>query len=149
MGPENTARVCKHIKHIGAAEGIRMAQGGVVGGTALCHVLMYLAGTISADQQTKVAEELFRDYFEEEKDIFNVPNLVEIGVAAGMERSFVEKGLNDEKAMEEVRKEEREIKGRGFRGVPRYFMGDILIEGAKDSDEFFESLLEIKEGKKE
>jgi predicted DsbA family dithiol-disulfide isomerase len=149
MGPVRAPEIAARLKAIAGGEGILMADNGVVGGTELCHVLLHLAGKISLEQQNKVAEELFRAYFEEAKDIFNAPSLVEAGVAAGMERGALEKGLEDEKALEEVRKEERENKARRGRGVPRFYMGGITIEGAKDMEDFFEAFLQIKEGRVE
>jgi len=149
MGSVRATEVAAHVKSIASGEGILMARNGVVGGTEICHVLLHLAGKISLDQQNKVAEELFHAYFEEAKDIFNAPSLVEIGVAAGMERDAVEKGLKDEEALEEVRKEERENKARRGRGVPRYYMEGITIQGARDLDDFFEAFLQIKEGRVE
>ncbi|KFY40183.1 hypothetical protein V495_05563 [Pseudogymnoascus sp. VKM F-4514 (FW-929)] len=149
MGPVRAPEIAARLKAIAGGEGILMADNGVVGGTELCHVLLHLAGKISLEQQNKVAEELFRAYFEEAKDIFNAPSLVEAGVAAGMERGSLEKGLKDDKALEEVRKEERENKARRGRGVPRFYMGGITIEGAKDMEDFFEAFLQIKEGRVE
>lgn len=149
MGPERAPAIAARLKAIAAGEGILLADDGVVGGTALCHVLLHLAGEIGPEQQNKVAEELFRAYFEEAKDIFNAPNLVEIGVAAGMDRDAVEKGLSDGKALEEVKKEEQENKTRRGRGVPRFYLGKAVIEGAKDMEDFFEVFLQIKEGKDE
>lgn len=149
IGPERAPAIAARLKAIAAGEGILLADDGVVGGTALCHVLLHLAGEISHEQQNKVAEELFRAYFEEAKDIFNAPSLVEIGVAAGMDRDAVEKGLSDGKALEEVKKEEQENKTRRGRGVPRFYLGKTVIEGAKDMEDFFEVFLQIKEGKDE
>ncbi|KFZ00676.1 hypothetical protein V501_10556 [Pseudogymnoascus sp. VKM F-4519 (FW-2642)] len=149
IGPERAPAIAARLKGIAAGEGILLADDGVVGGTALCHVLLHLAGTISLEQQNKVAEELFHAYFVEAKDIFNAPSLVEIGVAAGMERGAVEKGLEDGKALEEVKKEEQENKARRGRGVPRFYLGGKTIEGAKDMEEFFEVFLQIKEGRDE
>ncbi|OBT66258.1 hypothetical protein VE03_04331 [Pseudogymnoascus sp. 23342-1-I1] len=147
IGPERAPAIAARLKAVAGAEGILLSDDGLVGGTALCHVLLLLAGKISPEQQNKVAEDLFRAYFEEARDIFNVPNLVEVGVAAGMERGALEKGLADENALEEVKKEEQDIKTRLGRGVPRFFLGSTMIEGAKDMEDFFEVFLQIKEGK--
>lgn len=149
IGPERAPAIAARIKSIAGAEGILMADDGLVGGTELSHVLLHLAGKISLDQQNKVAEELFHAYFEEAKDIFNAPSLVEVGVAAGMDRGALEKGFKDGKALEEVKKEEQENKARRGRGVPRFYLGAITIEGAKDMEEFFEAILQIKEGRDE
>ncbi|KFY80358.1 hypothetical protein V498_08813 [Pseudogymnoascus sp. VKM F-4517 (FW-2822)] len=149
IGPERAPAIAARIKSIAGAEGILLADDGLVGGTALCHVLLHLAGKISHEQQNKVAEDLFRAYFEEAKDIFNAPSLVEVGVAAGMERGALEKGLADGKALEEMKKEEQEIKTRQGRGVPRFYLGSTTIEGAKDMEDFFEAILQIKEGREE
>lgn len=149
IGPDRAPAIAARIKSIAGAEGILLADDGLVGGTALCHVLLHLAGKISHEQQNKVAEDLFRAYFEEAKDIFNAPSLVEVGVAAGMERGALEKGLADGKALEEMKREEQEIKTRLGRGVPRFYLGSTTIEGAKDMEDFFEAILQIKEGKEE
>ncbi|KFY91723.1 hypothetical protein V500_04495 [Pseudogymnoascus sp. VKM F-4518 (FW-2643)] len=149
IGPERAPAIAARLKSIAGAEGILLADDGVVGGTELCHVLLHLAGKISPELQNKVAEDLFRAYFEEAKDIFNAPSLVEVGVAAGMEKDALEKGLKDAKALEEVKKEEQEIKTRRGRGVPRFYLGSTTIEGAKDMEDFFGALLQIKEGREE
>ncbi|KFY36022.1 hypothetical protein V494_05382 [Pseudogymnoascus sp. VKM F-4513 (FW-928)] len=149
MGPERAPAVQARLKGIAGGEGILLADNGVVGGTALCHVLLHLAGKTSLEQQNKVAEVLFRAYFEEAKDIFNAPALIEFGVEAGMERDAIEKGLKDEKLLEEVKTEERENKARRGRGVPRFYLGKTTIEGAKDMEDFFEVFLQIKEGREE
>lgn len=86
--------------------------------------------------QTRVVEELFKGYFEEERDITSKEFLSAAGVRAGLERAEVEKWLEGDAGGEAV---DREVKtaARFVNGVPNFTIQERFhVNGAQDPEEF-------------
>lgn len=95
--------------------------------------------------QTRVAEELFRAYFEEEKNVTDREVLVQAGVGAGLERSEVERLLDGEEGGKEVDLEAEKARRQLVTGVPYYMVqGQYAVEGADEPETFLEVFEQVK-----
>lgn len=101
--------------------------------------------------QTRVVEELFNAYFENEEDITDVEVLVGRGVRAGLEEGEVREWLESGKGGEEVDREVEEARRRFVTGVPNFTVnGRWEVQGAEEPGAFlrvFEEVKEVEEGK--
>ena len=83
--------------------------------------------------------ELFRAYFEEEKNITDRGVLVEAAAAAGLDTAAVEKFLAGEEGGREVDAEAERARGRLVSGVPFFTIQDrYVVEGAEEPAAFLE-----------
>ena len=73
--------------------------------------------TAGLDVQTKVAQELFRAHFEEEKDITRIEVLVEAGARACLDSKEAKEWLEGNHGAQEVEAEEGEVRKPGVMGV--------------------------------
>lgn len=95
--------------------------------------------------QTRVAEQLFRAYFEEEKNITDREVLVQAAVGAGLERAAVEQLLGSEEGGKEVDLEAERARRQLVTGVPYYMVqGQYAVEGADEPDTFLEVFEQVK-----
>jgi len=147
LGAKGTAEAQQHLQRIGAAESISFKFGGPIGDSRPSHLLLHFAKSKSAEIQTRVAEQLFRAHFEDEKDITATEVLVEAGVKAGLDTNEIVAWLEGGH-LTVVEEEEREVKGRGIKGVPQFVIaGKHRFDGAADVMDLFEAFIEYKEGK--
>ena len=131
---------------VGKDVGINFSFGGKTGNTRDSHRLVQLGKTKGADVQTRVVEELFRSYFENEKDITSHDVLREAGVKAGLPVEEVKGWLNSDKGGQEVDREVMEAQIRGVSGVPNFVLqGKYEIGGAQDGEAFVKVFERVKE----
>jgi predicted DsbA family dithiol-disulfide isomerase len=130
FGKERTAALHERLSQIGRAEGINFKYGGRTGNTRDSHRLVQLGKTKSPQVQTRVIEELFASYFENEKDITSQEVLVEAGVKAGLEEKEVREWLESGKGGPEVDLEVRDAVAGNISGVPvsLLFMAEVEWE---------------------
>jgi len=144
----------------GEGDGIKFSFGGNTGSTRDSHRLLWFAGRKEAEAeadskgsvggvvggiQTRVAEQLFRAYFEEEKNITDLRVLVEAGVGGGLERGEVKKMLDEEIGGEEVDEEAKVAARRLVSGVPYIsIQGKYHVEGADEPETFLEIFEKVK-----
>ncbi|KAJ5364581.1 uncharacterized protein N7496_010294 [Penicillium cataractarum] len=96
--------------------------------------------------QTRVAEKLFRAYFEDEKNITDPRVLLEAGVEAGLDREEVKKLLDSEEGGAEVDSEAKTASRRLVTGVPYFsIQGKYSVEGADEPETFLEVFEQVKE----
>ena len=133
---------------VGKDVGINFSFGGKTGSTRDAHRLAQLGKAKGLDVQTRIVEELFAAYFENEKDITSHEVLREAGVRAGLPEEEVQEWLKSDKGGPEVDREVMEAQVRGVSGVPNFVLQDKYeIGGAQDADAFvncFEKLKEIE-----
>lgn len=152
---------------VGEGEGISFSFGGNTGSTRDSHRLLWFAGRQEAEEasrkptmdeniavvgglQTRVVEQLFRAYFEEEKNITDLKVLVEAAVAAGMDRDVVKKMLDEDIGAEEVDLEAKTAARRLVSGVPYISVqGKYHVEGADEPEAFLEIFDKVKAGEKQ
>ena len=147
MGPEQSARSQKHLNSIGSAEGITFNWNGKTGKTKQSHQLLELARTKSLELQCKVAEELFRLHFEEQRDITVTQTLVDAGRGAGLDNTEILSCLENSNGGDLVDREAQEARDNGISSVPQFSLqgGKYPLDGAQDAMDFFEVFMKIKE----
>jgi predicted DsbA family dithiol-disulfide isomerase len=164
FGAGRTEAIFARLAAAGDGEGIAFTFGGNTGSTRDSHRLLWFAGQREAEQaqagaeaaskgsgagvgglQTRVAEQLFRAYFEEEKNITDLRVLVEAGVGGGLEREVVKTMLEGEVGGEEVDAEAKMAARRLVSGVPYISVqGKYHVEGADEPEIFLEIFEKIK-----
>lgn len=131
------------LAQLGAAEGIAFKFGGKIGNTRDSHRLVELGRVRGV--QTRVVEELFRAYFEEERDVADGAVLREVGVRAGLEGGEVEGWLEGGKGGEVVDGEVEAARRRFVTGVPHFTVnGRWEVGGAEEPASFLEVFEEVK-----
>ncbi|KAB2572080.1 putative dsba oxidoreductase protein [Lasiodiplodia theobromae] len=149
FGAERIAMMQTRLAQIGTAEGIAFKFGGRIGNTRDSHRLIQLGKTKSPALQTRVVEELFAAYFENERDITDKNVLKEAGVRAGLEAEEVERWLEEGKGGKEVDEEVMGAQRRFISGVPHYTVNKKWeVGGAEDAAAFLEVFEEVKRAEK-
>jgi predicted DsbA family dithiol-disulfide isomerase len=108
----------ERLSQIGEAEGIHFKYGGKTGNTRDSHRLIQLGKTKGPHVQTRVIEELFAAYFENEKDITTQPVLIDAAIKAGLEEKEAKEWLESGKGGPEVDKEVQNAVEQNISGVP-------------------------------
>lgn len=133
------------LASVGKPVGIDFKFGGKTGKTRDSHRLIQLAKLKGPQMQTKVVEELFRSYFEEEGDITSHENLKAAAVKAGLEEVEVKDWLASDNGGKEVDKEVSEAQMKEISGVPHFTLqGKYELGGAQDPDAFVRIFERIK-----
>jgi predicted DsbA family dithiol-disulfide isomerase len=139
FGPERTAMMQSRLAAIGRSAGIDFEFGGKTGNTRDSHQLVQLAKTHGPEKQTRVIEELFKAYFENEKDITSQEILIQAGVDAGLAKAEVQDWLYNDKGGPAVDREVQQAKSNFISGVPFFTInGKYHLEGAEDPSAFVE-----------
>ena len=146
FGEAKTEMMFKRMTGIGNDLGIGFKFGGKTGNTRDSHRLVQLGKTKSAQMQTRVVEELFTKYFENEGDITNHDVLKDAGIKAGLPESEIKDWLESDKGGPEVDKEVVEAQLKGIGGVPNFTLQSKYdIGGAQDAEAFVKVFERIKE----
>ncbi|CAG8906944.1 unnamed protein product [Penicillium egyptiacum] len=164
FGAERRDAIFARLSAVGKAEGIQFSFGGNIGLTRDSHRLLWFAGQREAEEvkkggvddgivgglQTRVVEQLFRAYFEEEKNITDLKILLEAGVGAGLDREIVKKMLDEDVGAQEVDLEAKTAARRLVSGVPYISVqGKYHVEGADEPEVFMEIFEKVKAEQKE
>lgn len=105
------------------------------------------AGNEIGGVQTRVVEGLFRAYFEEEKNITDRGVLMEAAVAAGFERTEIQKVFESGAGAEEVDLEAEKAQKQLITGVPYFTVqGKYAVGGAEEPDVFLDIFDRVKRG---
>ncbi|KAI4187242.1 MAG: hypothetical protein LQ346_005526 [Caloplaca aetnensis] len=137
FGPERAAMMLDRLTSVGKPVGIDFKFGGRTGNTRDSHRLIQLAKLKGPEAQTRVVEELFRSYFEEEGDITSHEVLGAAAVKAGLEEGEVSEWLASDKGGKEVDREVVEAQMKAISGVPHFTVqGKYDVGGAQDSEAF-------------
>jgi predicted DsbA family dithiol-disulfide isomerase len=134
------------LAQAGRAEGIEFKFGGRTGNTRDSHRLIHMAKIKGGETlQTRVVEELFAAYFENEADITSRDALTEAGVKAGLEEAEVREWLESDKGGLDVDAEAHRAQRSLVTGVPHFtIQGRYRIEGAEDPQVFLDVFEKIK-----
>jgi predicted DsbA family dithiol-disulfide isomerase len=145
FGAERTRMIFDRLTQAGKEEGINFRFGGRTGNTRDSHRLVQLGKTKSPQVQTRVIEELFAAYFEQEKDITKQDVLVQAGVNAGLDESEAKEWLECGKGGPEVDKEVQDAYEQGISGVPNFTINDrIEVGGAQEPAAFVQLFERLK-----
>ncbi|KAF1942547.1 thioredoxin-like protein [Clathrospora elynae] len=142
FGKERTNMMQQRLSQIGKAEGINFKYGGKTGNTRDSHRLVQLGKTKGPQMQTRVIEELFASYFENEKDITSRDVLTEAGVKAGLEEKEIKDWLETGKGGPEVDHEVQDAVRQNISGVPNFTINDQYELGGAQEPEAFVQLFE-------
>jgi predicted DsbA family dithiol-disulfide isomerase len=149
FGEQRTEMIFERLNAAGKDVGIVFKFGGKTGNTRDSHRLIQLGKTKSPHVQTRVVEELFKAYFENEQDITSHDVLREAGAKAGLGESEVREWLNSDKGGKEVDEEVMHAQMANISGVPNFtIQGKYEVGGAQDPAAFvqlFERLKAIEE----
>jgi predicted DsbA family dithiol-disulfide isomerase len=95
--------------------------------------------------QTRVIEELFAAYFENEKDITSQDVLIEAAVKAGLDKSEAQTWLDNGSGGPEVDKEVQYAVAEGISGVPNFKINDRFeVSGAQEPAAFVQLFERLK-----
>lgn len=145
FGKERAAIINQRLAEIGHNEGINFKFGGRTGNTRDSHRLVQLGKTKGPKMQTRVVEELFAAYFENEKDITTQEILVESGVKAGLDEKEIKEWLDSGKGGAEVDKEVQDAREQNISGVPNFTINDRFeIGGAQEPAAFVQLFERLK-----
>lgn len=166
FGADRASAIFSRLAAAGEGDGIAFKFGGNTGSTRDSHRLLWYAGEEEAKAsagnsssspssasasgvigglQTRVVEQLFRAYFEEEKNITDKSVLCDAAVAAGLDRGEVEKLLGSDLGGAEVDREARDASRRLVTGVPYFLVqGKYAVEGADEPETFLEAFERVK-----
>jgi len=145
FGEERTRMIHDRLQQTGQESGINFKFGGRTGNTRDSHRLIQFAKTKSPEVETRVVEELFRSYFEEEGDITSHKTLRDAAVKAGLDEKEVADWLKSDKGGETVDEEVRRAKLEQISGVPNFTLqGKYQVGGAQDPSVFVRLFEKIK-----
>ncbi|KAL1967284.1 hypothetical protein VTN77DRAFT_3330 [Rasamsonia byssochlamydoides] len=147
-GAAQTDAIFARLSAAGAQEGIQFKFGGQTGRTRDSHRLIYLAGKkYGAETQTKVVVDLFRAYFEEERNITDKAVLLKAAVSGGgIPQAEAQQWLDSDDGGAEVDREAAEATNVKFvTGVPHFTVnGKYVVEGAEEPDAFVDVFERVK-----
>ncbi|KAF2730769.1 thioredoxin-like protein [Polyplosphaeria fusca] len=145
FGEQRTNMIFEKMTALGRQEGINFKFGGKTGNTRDSHRLVQLGKTKGPAVQTRVVEELFAAYFENERDITSQDVLIETGVKAGLGEAETKAWLETGKGGKEVDKEVKEANEQNIHGVPNYTINDEFeVSGAQEPAAFVQLFERLK-----
>ncbi|TVY22865.1 hypothetical protein LHYA1_G008689 [Lachnellula hyalina] len=152
FGDDRTEMIFGRLSQVGKDTGINFKFGGKTGNTRDSHRLIQLGKSKSPAIQTRVVEELFAAYFENEGDITSHEILQKAGVKAGLDEKEVKEWLRTDKGGKAVDEEVEAAQLNQVSGVPNFtIQGKYEIGGAQDPGVFlrlFEKIKATEEGAK-
>ncbi|KAF2687679.1 thioredoxin-like protein [Lentithecium fluviatile CBS 122367] len=145
FGEERANAIFQRMTGLGKEEGINFKFGGRTGNTRDSHRLIQLGKKKSPAVQTRVIEELFAAYFENEKDITAQETLLEAAVKAGLDEAEAKEWLETGKGGAEVDREVQEAYAQNIHGVPNFTINDRFeIGGAQEPAAFLQLFERLK-----
>ena len=87
-------------------------------------------------KSTEMRDALYVAYWEEDKDIGQLPVIREIAETQGIEWAPLEEALNESKYLDTVLEEYQEGKDLGFYGIPAFVIGNMKFTGAQPMEIF-------------
>ena len=140
FGTEQANLVFERLRSAGKGAGIKFSFGGRTGNTLDSHRLLEFARQKEAnveDLQTRLAEELFADYFERERDITDHVVLTKAAGRVGLLEHEVETFLATDQLAAQVEKDAIAARDDGVHGVPLFNINDQFeVEGAQEPRAF-------------
>ncbi|CAM6086668.1 unnamed protein product [Calypogeia fissa] len=135
FGDARIAPILDRVSKVFADLGLKFSAGGKIGNTLDSHRLLELAGRQGLDVQNKLVEELFINYFTQEKYIGDKKVLVAAAEKAGVKGA--KEFLDDPNAgLKEVH-DEIKAYARGVTGVPHFMInGHYQLSGAQPPEQF-------------
>lgn len=134
-GKDRAVEVYSRIAEAAEAAGLSIDFGAIerTPNTLDAHRLIHWAGL--EGRQTAVVSSLFKAYFTQGQDIGNRAILLDIAVTAGMDRAMLERLLDSDADLEDIRERDAHARARGVTGVPTHVVGNQhVLPGAQPTD---------------
>ena len=165
LGPGAAEAIFQRLNQAGRSEGINFSFGGRTGNTWDSHRLIALAGKSDGEQaglgdgnpfgsesggfkrgmQTRVVEELFRAYFEQEQDITSREVLTGAATRAGVEKNKVKSLLEGGGEGDVVATELANAAEKDVHSVPHFTINGLYeVEGGQEPADFVKLFERLK-----
>ena len=134
--PENVRPVLDELAEQGRHEDIRFRFDRIsrVPNTMRAHQVMHLAEREGADQSV-LADELMRAYFERGEDLGDREVLAELAGRHGLDTAAAIAVMDDDRARQAVQSREAQVRASGLSGVPGFLLNRrLLVVGAQETD---------------
>mmetsp|Transcript_78825 Transcript_78825/g.115431 ORF Transcript_78825/g.115431 Transcript_78825/m.115431 type:complete len:181 (+) Transcript_78825:330-872(+) len=142
FGEERIKMMLPRMTQAFANVGVKYSMGGDTGNTFDSHRLIYFAGM--KGKQDALVEELFLNYFSEEKFIGDRTILLAAAEKAGLEKGEVAKILDTPSLYKKEVEDEKKAFGRGISGVPYFIINkEEGLSGAQPPEAFVEIFNDI------
>ncbi|EFJ49696.1 hypothetical protein VOLCADRAFT_80613 [Volvox carteri f. nagariensis] len=143
FGAAQVAQMMPRMARTFAEEGLQYSVGGLLGNTLSSHRLIAWSEQFGADKQNALVEELFQNYFCQEKHISDRGVLLAAAVQVGLPADGAAAVLDDPQAhLQEV--QQQLARGRGVGGVPFFIINkSYKLSGAQPPEHFEEVFEEI------
>lgn len=158
FGQARADAIFARLAAVGQDAGIAFKFGGSTGNTLDSHRLLSLAlardpvpdrpasGSIARTLQVRLAEELFADYFERERDITNHGVLAAAADRAGLASADALSFLQSDSLTAETEAEANASRASGVSGVPSFTINDTYeVDGAQDPAAFLAMFRRLKD----
>ncbi|KNC98000.1 thiol oxidoreductase FrnE [Spizellomyces punctatus DAOM BR117] len=137
FGPERIQQMIPHMQVVGAAEGIKFSYDGLIANTVDSHRVLEYA--LQKGAQLELVEELFKDYFERNKNIGDHEVLADAAARVGLDKEEVLAYLKTDQGKHEVEEQIESAYRRRITGVPHFRInGTYSLGGAQDPEAFLE-----------
>ena len=137
--PERVLAMQSQLRELGSSLGIdfHFERARRMANTRQSHEVLEHARATGA--QDRVAEALFKAYFEQGVDIGDPARLIEIGAGAGLDGAELEQALASRRHANAVEGFERQAREWGLSGVPTFiFERQYAVSGAQESHVFLQ-----------
>ncbi|GAX73894.1 hypothetical protein CEUSTIGMA_g1344.t1 [Chlamydomonas eustigma] len=148
FGAARVAQMLPQMTKVYSDLGLNYSIGGLTGNTLDSHRLIYWAGQQGgAEVQNSLVEELFKNYFTEEKYINDRTVLVAAAEKVGLQGA-AEYLMDPNNGLKEVQEEMADM-ARGVSGVPHFTISDrYVLSGAQDPSTFVQAFKKVLEERK-
>jgi predicted DsbA family dithiol-disulfide isomerase len=145
FGNERADLIFERLINAGREVGINFNFGGKTGNTRDSHRLVQLGKSKSSAIETRMVEELFAAYFEQEGDITDHEVLKNAAVRAGLDEKEVVAWLKSDNGGKAVDEEVAQAQQNQIGGVPNFtIQGKYEVGGAQDPEVFIRLFEKIK-----
>jgi predicted DsbA family dithiol-disulfide isomerase len=139
LSPADAVAMGDRMARLFADEGLVFKAGGVRGSTFDAHRLVHLAAEHGLEDAA--VERLYRAHFSEQRSIFDIESLVDLGADAGLDRSEARRSLESDAYADAVRADQNDARQLGITGVPFFLIdGRLAVSGAQAVDVFARAL---------
>ncbi len=144
MSAEQLAQGRANLHARGAAVGFNFGERTRVWNTFDAHRLLYWAGLQSAEQQRQLKHAFLKAYHGEGRNPADQSLMLDLAVAAGLERDQAQAVISSQRYADEVRAEEQFWQQAGIQSVPSIIINNKhLITGGQTPDVFEQVLRDI------
>ncbi|KAJ3197856.1 hypothetical protein HDU67_003629 [Dinochytrium kinnereticum] len=137
FGKQRMDMMLPYMQKVGEAEGIKFSYGGLMGNTFDAHRLIAFAKEKGV--QYELVEELFKDYFEMERNPADKEALAAAAERAGISKDEALTFLNSKAGSDEVVKNAAKAREEAITGVPFYVIDNkFRVSGAQEPESFIQ-----------